>query len=251
MRPRVIPVLLLKDQGLYKTIKFKNPKYVGDPINALRIFCEKEVDEIIVLDIGASAEGTAPQLDFIRDLASECFMPLAYGGGVSSLELARAILRLGVEKVVVNTAAVKKPELISEIAAYAGSSAVVVSLDAKRNFFGGYELMIEGGRRSTGRDPVEFARLAEKLGTGEVLINSIDRDGTMNGYDTRLVESVAQAVDVPVIACGGAGSMADFRNGLSSGADAVAAGSMFVFHGKHRAVLITYPTPAEVECLTT
>lgn len=249
LRPRVIPVLLLKGRGLYKTVKFKDPRYVGDPLNTLRIFCEKEVDEVAVLDITATTEGRGPQLDVLRDIAGECFMPLAYGGGIRSVDDVRKLLNLGVEKFILNTVAQEKPELITEIAAYCGSSSVVVSIDAKKKLFGGYDVYTHAGRKSARTDPVTAAREAEKRGAGEILINSIDRDGTMEGYDLALVEQVSRAVDTPVIACGGAGKLDDLRSAIGAGVDAAAAGSLFVFQGRHRAVLISYPSPAEVDSL--
>jgi len=249
LRPRVIPVLLLKGRGVYKTVGFKDPKYVGDPINALRIFAEKEADEVMVLDISASHDGADPQFDLIRDLAGECFMPLSYGGGVRSVDQVRTILKLGVEKIVLNTTAHKDPELISRIAAYGGSSAVVVCIDAKRKLLGGYEGFVRGGREATGRDPVQLAREAARRGAGEIVINSIDRDGRQNGYDLDLVGQVAGSVDVPVVACGGAGTIDHIREVISRGAAAAAAGSMFVFQGRHRAVLISYPRPEQIDTL--
>lgn len=249
LRPRVIPVLLLKGRGVYKTVGFKDPKYVGDPINALRIFAEKEADEVMVLDISASHDGADPQFDLIRDLAGECFMPLSYGGGVRSVDQVRTILKLGVEKIVLNTTAHKDPELITRIAAYGGSSAVVVCIDAKRKLLGGYEGFVRGGREATGRDPVQLAREAARRGAGEIVINSIDRDGRQNGYDLDLVGQVAGSVDVPVVACGGAGTIDHIREVISRGAAAAAAGSMFVFQGRHRAVLISYLRPEQIDTL--
>ena len=249
LRPRIIPVLLLKGRGFYKTVRFKDPKYVGDPINTLRIFCEKEVDEVIVLDITATKDCRGPQLDVIRDIASECFMPLAYGGGVHSADDVRAILKLGVEKIVLNTVAVEDPSVITAIADLAGSSSVVVSIDAKKNFLEGYEAYTHGGTRKTGLDPVTLALKAEEHGAGEIMITSIERDGTMQGYDLTLIEEVAKAVRIPVIGCGGAGSVADLESVIHTNADAVAAGSLFVFQGRHRAVLISYPSPVEMDRL--
>ncbi len=248
MRPRVIPVLLLKDGGLYKTLRFKDPKYVGDPINTLRIFCEKEVDEVVVLDIAATAERRGPQIDVLRDLASECFMPLAYGGGIRSVEQVRQLMALGIEKVVLNTAAIEDPKLISRIADYTGSSSTLVSIDVRKKLLGGYEVYTNGGRNRTGLDPAEAARTAERHGAGEILVNAIDRDGTMEGYDIALVRNVTEAVSIPVIACGGAGKLSDLQAAIGNGrADAAAAGAMFVYQGRHRAVLISYPSPAEIE----
>lgn len=246
LRPRIIPVMLLKGRGFYKTKQFRAPVYVGDPINTFRIFCEKEVDEIVVLDIEATNTGRGPRLDVIEDIASECFMPMAYGGGVRTVEQARSILKLGVEKIVLNSVAVEEPELISRIADLAGSSSVVVSIDAKKKMFGGYEIYIRGGTKKARLDPVTLAKQAEQLGAGEILINSIDRDGTMEGYDLPLVEQVAKAVHIPVIACGGCRNLPDLENALEASASAAAAGSFFVFQGKHRAVLISYPSTEDL-----
>lgn len=250
LRPRVIPVLLLKGRGLYKTQQFGQPKYVGDPINTVRIFNEKEVDEICVLDIAASHEKRTPNLDIIREIASECFMPLSYGGGVRTLEHAKALFKCGVEKVVVNTLAYEEPEAVRRIAEYAGSSSVVASIDVRKRMFRGYEVCVLSGKVGTKKDPVQYAKEMASLGAGEIFLNSIDRDGMMQGYDLSLIESVSAAVDVPVIACGGAGGLSDFSSALECGASAVAAGSYFVFQGKHRAVLISYPSPDEIEHLS-
>jgi cyclase len=250
LRTRVIPCLLLLRGGLYKTVKFKDPKYVGDPINAVRIFNEKEVDEILVLDIGATTEGREPDYDLIRDIASECFMPLAYGGGVTSLDQMRRLQRLGVEKVAINSAAFRSPALVKAACDALGSSSVVAAIDVRKTLFGKYEVWIDGGRTNTKSDPVDYAVSLAELGVGEILVNSIDRDGTMLGYDIVLTKKVAERVDAPVIACGGAGSLehvADVaRNG---GVGAAAAGSLFVFHGRHRAVLINYPSQKQLETL--
>lgn len=243
LRIRVIPCLLLKDDGLVKTIKYKDPKYVGDPINAIKIFNDKEVDELMLLDITASVEGRGPNFEAIRDVASECFMPLAYGGGIRTLEDIRAILAAGVEKVVLNTAALENPRLIAEAAAEFGAQAIVASIDVKKKLFGGYEVMGSRATRKSGLDPVTYAKRVTELGAGEILLSAVDRDGTQQGYDLDLVKQVVDAVDVPVIAVGGAGTVEDFaRVCKTSGAAAVAAGSLFVFTGKHRAVLITYPS---------
>jgi imidazole glycerol-phosphate synthase subunit HisF len=247
LKTRVIPCLLLKGQGLVKTTRFRDPVYVGDPINAIKIFNDKEVDELIVLDISASREGRAPRFELIRDIASECFMPLAYGGGIRSLDEIRELFAIGVEKVVLNTAAIRDPALVEAAARAAGSQSIVVSIDAKRRLFGGYEVYGAGGTQGTGLRPVEFAARMEAAGAGEIFLTSIDRDGTAEGFDIELVRGVSDAVSVPVVACGGAGSVGHFRQAVLDGhASAVSAGSMFVFHGKHRAVLISYPTPAEL-----
>lgn len=246
MIPRVIPALTIADGGLVKTVRFRDPRYVGDPINAVRIFNEKQVDELVVLDIRASAEGRAPDEVAIAEIAGEAFMPVAYGGAVRDLATATRLIQLGVEKVVVNTAAVEDSELVAAIADRLGSSTLVVSIDAARRRDSEWEVVTRGGTVGTGRDVRRHAEEMARLGAGELLLTSVDRDGTMEGYDLDLVRSVTTAVEVPVVACGGAGSATDLvavvREG---GATAAAAGSMFVFHGRHRAVLITYP-PYEV-----
>ena len=196
LRVRVIPCLLLQGEGLVKTTKFRNPTYVGDPTNAIRIFNDKEVDELVFLDISASREGRGPALKTIRDFASECFMPVGYGGGIRSLADAREVLALGVEKIVVNSMALRRPELVSEIAREFGAQAVVVSIDAQKRLLGGYEVMGVGGTAGTGLKPAEHARHMVELGAGEILITSIDRDGTQSGYDLALVRAVADAVPV-------------------------------------------------------
>lgn len=246
LMPRVIPCLLLKDQGLVKTVKFKDPKYIGDPINAVKIFNDKEVDELLFLDIRASVECKSPPLKILEEIASECFMPLAYGGGVRSLDDVRQIFAVGVEKVCINSYAVENPEFIRQAAEMFGSQSIVVSIDVKRNLFGKYEVYTHGGSRHTKIDPVEHARRMEQMGAGELFVNSIDRDGTQQGYDIELIRKISSAVAVPVIASGGAGRLEHFVEAVNSGASAVAAGSMFVFHGKHRAVLISYPEQGEL-----
>jgi cyclase len=248
LQVRVFPCFLLQGEGLVKTIRFKAPTYVGDPINAIRIFNDKEVDELIILDITASREGRGPAFQAIRDFASECFMPVGYGGGVRSLQEARQVLSMGVEKIILNTMALRRPELVTEIAREFGSQSVVVSIDAKKKLLGGYEVFGAGGTEKTGLRPEVHAQRMVEMGAGEIFLNSIDRDGTQKGYDLSLVRSVARVVTVPLIACGGAGSLEHFAEAVTKGnSSAVAAGSMFVFHGKHRAVLITYPSRAEFD----
>lgn len=247
-RPRIIPVLLFKNNGLYKTLKFKNPKYLGDPINAIKIFNEKEVDEIIFLDIQASIENKEPDLDLLRDIASECFMPLCYGGGIRSTELIREILKVGVEKVSINSHAVRNPNLINDAVKIFGSSTIVVSIDVKKNLFGKGEVYINDGKENTRKNPQEWAIEIERRGAGEILINSIDKDGTLSGYDLNLIKSISSAVSIPVVASGGASSVDDFYKAYKeSQAAAAAAGAFFVFQGKHNAVLISYPSQAELE----
>lgn len=247
LKTRVIPCLLLKGSGLVKTQRFKEPKYVGDPINAIRIFNDKEVDELLLLDITASREGKGPAFDTIRDIASECFMPVAYGGGIRSMDDIRRILKAGIEKVVLNTAAIDNPQLVRQAADEFGSQAVVVSIDARRKLLGRYEVVARGATQGTGLHPVEQAQKMEQCGAGEIFLTAVDRDGTMEGYDLELLQRVASKVHVPVIAAGGAGKVQDFGDAVRHGASAVSAGAMFVFHGPHRAVLITYPGRAELE----
>jgi len=246
---RVIPCLLLRNQGLVKTVRFKDPKYVGDPINAIRIFNDKEVDELIFLDITATPEGRRPPFKMIAEIASECFMPVCYGGGVTDINDLRELFAIGIEKVAINSAAVADPGLIRRCADAFGSQSVVVAIDVKKSLFGRYEVYTESGRKSTGLDPLAHASRMQELGAGELLLTSIDRDGTMTGYDSALVKKVCCEVDIPVIACGGAGTLRDLGGAVENGASAVAAGSMFVFYGKHRAVLINYPAPEELQGL--
>ena len=246
IRPRVIPCLLLKNEGLVKTVKFKDPKYLGDPINIVRIFNDKEVDELIFLDILATVENRRPNFELLGKITSECFMPLGYGGGIRTLEDVKQLLAMGVEKIVLNTSAVENPSLIRVAADYAGSQAVVISMDVKKTLLGKYEVYTRGGKKGTGLDPVKFAVEMEKQGAGELFLNSIDRDGTMQGYDLELVRCVADSVTVPVVACGGAGNIQHLAEAIQAGASAAAAGSMFVFQGPLRGVLISYPAQAEL-----
>jgi cyclase len=218
--------------------------YVGDPINVLRILNQKEVDEVVVLDICASRRCRSPDLAFIEELTSECFMPLCYGGGVTSVEEMRRLFRAGVEKVAVNSAGCGNLGLFRAAAAEFGSQSVVASIDVGRRLWGGRQVFVAGGRRATGQDPVEYARAATAAGAGEILLGSIERDGTMSGYDLELIASVSSAVEVPVIAVGGASGLDDLKAALARGADACAAGSLFVFQGPNRAVLIRYPAVA-------
>ncbi len=246
----MIPCLLLQNRGLVKTVKFKDPKYLGDPINVVRIFNDKEVDELVFLDITATTEKRGPAFDLLRNIASECFMPLGYGGGITSIEDVRQLLTIGIEKIILNTSAVEKPTLVGTAADYAGSSSVVISIDVKRTTFGKYEVCTHSGKKATGLDPVKHAIQMEKLGAGEIFINSIDRDGTMQGYDLELIRRISGAVGIPVVACGGAGGIQHLREAIElGGASAAAAGSMFVFQGPLRAVLISYLSAQELKTL--
>ena len=244
---RLIPCLLLKGAGCVKTVRFRRLTYLGDPVNIVRIFNDREVDELVVLDIEATREGRSPRLAFLADLASECFMPLCYGGGVRSVEDAERLFALGVEKVAINTQAVLDPALVESAAHRFGSQSIVVSMDVKTDFFGRRRVVTHGGRRSHALDPVAHAREMERRGAGEVLLNSVDRDGVMQGYDLDLVAEVAAAIRVPVIACGGAGCLEDAVRAIRAGAAAAAGGSIFSFAGPHRAVLISYPDRRDID----
>jgi cyclase len=247
---RVIPCLLLKGQGLVKTVKFKDPKYLGDPINIVRIFNDKEVDEIVLLDITATPENRGPQFDRLKDIASEAFIPLAYGGGIRNMDDVRTLLSIGIEKLILNTSSFENPSLIRDAADHAGSQAVVISIDVKKNLLGKYEVFTRCGQKKTGIDPVKHAVEMESMGAGEIIINSIDRDGMMQGYDLDLIQKVANAVSVPVVACGGAGNLQHIADAIKVGhASAAAAGSIFVFQGPLRAVLISYPAPSDLKRL--
>lgn len=242
VRIRVIPSLLLRGDGLVKTVRFRDPVYVGDPINTVKLFNDKEVDEIVVLDITASRENRGPNLDKIREIASEAFMPMAYGGGITTMDEIAAIFFAGVEKVILNSVLQTDLSLVTEASRRFGAQSIVASIDAKKRFIGGYQIVTHGGSRKKGITPSEAAQRAVDAGAGEVLINSVERDGTGKGYDIGLISSVTSSVSVPVVACGGASSVDDFVHAVrDGGASAVAAGSMFVFHGVHRAVLVSFP----------
>lgn len=249
--PRIIPCLLVKDKGLVKTVNFKNPKYIGDPINAVRIFNEKEVDELIVLDVDATLEKREPDYKMIEYLAAECRMPLCYGGGITTGSQVQRIIRLGVEKVAISSAATENPDLVAEAAACVGNQSVVVVLDVKKNFPGGkYEVYTHNGSKNTGKCPADFALQVQKLGAGEIVINSIDHDGLMKGYDLALVEIIRKSITVPLTVLGGVGSLHDIGQLINKyGAIGAAAGSLFVFKGIYRAVLINYPNRAEKDAL--
>lgn len=250
LRPRIIPCLLVHKSGLVKTSGFKDPKYVGDPINAVKIFNEKEADELLVLDIDATAHGVEPNYRLISQLAAECRMPLCYGGGVRTVEQAKRIVGLGVEKVAISTVAIESPEVISAIAAEIGSQSVVVVVDVKRRGRHAYEVHTHNGSRGTGRDPIAVAIEAERRGAGEVVFSSIDNDGQMKGYDLELAQKVRAAVRVPLSVLGGAGSLGDMQKLIEAcGTVGAAAGSLFVFKGAYRAVLISYPPQIEKERL--
>ncbi len=245
-RPRIIPTLLIDDRDLIKTIQFGKRTYLGDPVNAVKIFNRKGIDELSILDIGATKNCREPDFELLRDIASEAFMPLSYGGGIKTVEQVHDLLAIGYEKVVINTGLIRNPELISQSAELFGSQSIVASIDAKING-DGYKCCIADGTEAVDKTPVELARKAETLGVGEIIINSIDNDGMMAGYDIELIKSVVEAVKVPVIAIGGAGGIKDLKNVLENGhAHAAAGGSMFVYYGKLKAVLITAPSEQEL-----
>lgn len=246
-RPRVIPCLLLKGKGLVKTVKFKEPRYIGDPINAVRIFNEKQADELIFLDITASIEERCVSVDLMKQIANEAYMPFAVGGGIGNAKQIRQLLSAGAEKVVINSSSVVNPSLIKKSANMFGSQSIVVSIDVAKNFWGKYEVFILSGTKGTKLDPVAHAKHMQELGAGEIFVNSIEKDGTMTGYDVEIIRKISDSVSIPVVASGGAGKLKDFKEALIKGnASAVAAGSLFVFHGPRKAVLINYPSQEEL-----
>ncbi len=246
LRSRIIPCLLVHNGGLVKTVGFKDPKYVGDPINAVKIFNEKEVDELMVLDIDASAHNREPDFRLIENLAAECRMPLCYGGGVKTESQAETIIGLGVEKVAMSSALIEQPALAREIADTIGKQSVVLVLDVKKGMLGKYGVVTHNAKRATKLDPVQIAARVAEYGVGEVVVNSVDNDGRMCGYDLKLARRMREAIDAPLTILGGAGSLEDVRNLVDEfKVIGAAAGSLFVFKGKYRAVLINYPKPEE------
>lgn len=247
---RIIPSLLLKDKGLVKGVNFSNYKYIGDPINAVRIFNDKQVDELFFFDISATQDNRTISFNLIEKLANECFMPFAVGGGINSIEKISKIIKLGVEKVSINTYAVEDPDFISKSAETFGSQAIVVSIDVIKGPNGRYSIVTHSGRIKKNVCPLDHAKLMEKKGAGELIITSIDNDGTQNGYDKKLMKMIADAVSIPVIAGGGAGDFNHFIElNKELNVSAATAGSIFVFHGKLNAVLISYPTKAQFRSL--
>ncbi len=245
-RPRIIPVLLIDDRDLVKTELFSHPRYLGDPINAVKIFNRKGIDELSILDISATKRHVEPDFELLKDIASEAFMPLSYGGGISSVSQAMELLAIGYEKIVINSALVKNPDLIESIVKLAGSQSVVASIDAKV-INGKYCCVVSDGQDMIDISPAKLAKQAEKLGVGEIFLNSVDNDGIMKGYDINLIKSVTSEVAIPVTACGGAGRISDIKNVLQEGgAHAAAGGSMFVYYGRLKAVLITAPSEKEL-----
>lgn len=246
-RPRIIPVLLLKNLALVKSVQFKNHKYIGDPINAVRIFNDLKADELVFLDIEASKENRLISLEFVKNVGEEANMPFAVGGGIKSLEDIKAIISAGAEKVVINTYAARNPDFIREAAEFFGSSTVVVCIDVKKKLFKGERTWILSGSSSTSFSPVEFAQLMEQKGAGELIVQSIEKDGSMNGYDIDLIKSISTSVNIPVVALGGAGTKEDLVEVYQKGyANGLAAGSLFVYQSKKRGVLINYPDKKEL-----
>ena len=248
LRTRIIPVLLLKNRGFYKGTNFKNHTYVGDPVNTVKIFNDKEVDELVILDIEASLKNKEIDYEYLQEVVSEAFMPIAYGGGITSVEQARKLFSLGIEKVVLNTNAFLNPSLIKELAETFGCQSVVVAVDIKKSIFGA-SVYIKSGKEKLNLSPLQACLLAEKQGAGEIMLNDIDKDGTRTGYNLEYVKSIAKNLSIPVIVCGGAKSIDDFVKAKQAGAHACAAGAMFVYHGPHRAVLISYPKYDELRKL--
>jgi cyclase len=246
--PRFIPILLLQEDGLVKTEQFKKPKYIGDPINAVKIFNEKQVDELVFIDIDASKNGDSPNYEFIQNIATECFMPLAYGGGIKTLEQAKKIIKIGVEKLVLNSVLFDDMELVKQISNLFGKQAVAASVDVKKNIWGKYCVYRHDTGKTENVDILEWCAMLEDAGVGEIILTSVDREGTQKGFDLELYKHIQGQVSVPIVAHGGASSMEDCSEVLNvESVHAIAAGSFFVFHGEHRAVLITYPKYADIK----
>lgn len=246
LTPRIIPCLLVHNKGLVKTVKFKDAKYVGDPINAVKIFNEKEADELMVLDIDATVENKEPDYKMIEHLATECRMPLCYGGGIKTVEQATIIFNLGVEKIALSSAAIENPQLVANIAKEVGNQSVVVIIDVKKKMFGGYDIYTHNGTKKTKLDLENLINKLQSLGVGEIVINSIDNDGVMNGYDLSLIEKIKPLINVPMTVLGGAGSLNDIKTLIKKfGIIGCAVGSLFVFKGKYKAVLINYPKASD------
>lgn len=251
LRTRVIPVLLLSEGGLYKTIRFKDPKYIGDPINAIKIFNEKEVDELVLFDISASEGNESPDFELIEKIATECFMPICYGGGIRTVEDASRLFRLGVEKISINTTGLENEQFIKELSDKFGKSSIVVTIDVSKDLLGRYNVFTKRGKKNTGKKVADFVKKVNELGAGEIIVNNIDRDGTMKGYDLDLLKSVSQISRAPIVACGGAGGYEDLKKAVTDGGvSAVAAGSIFVYWGKKKGILINYPERSVLETIS-
>jgi imidazole glycerol-phosphate synthase subunit HisF len=250
LRSRLIPTLLIEEGGLVKGSEFQKHKYVGDPINAVKLFNDKEVDELILFDISVTNKKSDPDYKMIQDIVSEAFMPIGYGGGVSSMTQVEKLFKIGIEKIVINSAAFHDPSLISQISKVIGSQSTVVSIDVRKSLFGKYEVFVNNGTKNTKISPIEYAQKMEKLGAGEIIVTSINKEGKGGGYDIGLLESVSSATSIPIVGSGGAGNLGDVLElNRNTSVAAAAAGSMFIFHGKHKAVLINYPEYGELERL--
>tara|TARA_B110000238_G_C16141421_1_gene446488 strand:+ start:1133 stop:1906 length:774 start_codon:yes stop_codon:yes gene_type:complete len=250
LRYRIIPTLLLHDKGLYKTVKYsvKKGKYIGDPVNSIKIFNDKGVDELLFLDIDASKEKTGPNFQIIKDIATEAFMPIGYGGGITKIEEIKTIFQIGIEKVILNTVLLDNMNLLTEASGKFGSQSIVAAVDIKKSFFGTYKVYDSSKGKNTNLDIIEYLHTLEKSGAGEIYISSVDNDGTFEGYDIDLMKDITKDIKVPVIINGGAKDINDFSRAIKEcGVSAVSAGSMFVFNGPHKAVLITYPEYVELE----
>jgi cyclase len=247
LRRRIIPALLMRDGGLVKTVKFSKERYIGDPINAVKIFNEKEVDELCLLDIGATIEGRPPAYSEINEIVSEAFMPIGYGGGIQTMDHIERLFKIGVEKVIMNTAAFENESLVKDAANLFGNQSIVISIDIKKEICGQYKVFTRSGKSKQKIDMISAVKKMQDLGAGEIILNNIDRDGTMQGYDLDPIDEVSKALEVPLVALGGAGSIDDFVAAVQHGAAAVSAGSMFVYQGVHKAVLISYITSDALE----
>ena len=240
-RNRLIPCLLLSHKSLFKTVRFSNPQYIGDPINTVKLFSNKEVDEIIVVDFTASVENRGPDIEYLKLITSECFMPLCYGGGITDIHQVEALFKIGIEKIAFNTSIVVNPDLVRDAVKNFGSQSFVASIDVKKNIFGKKEVYFKSGKQNSKISPLDMIKKVEELGVGEILLTSIDHEGMMQGYDYQLINSLANTISVPIIANGGAGSLGDCNEAIKNGASAAAAGSLFIYYGKKKAVLVNYP----------
>ncbi len=247
LRTRVIPVLLLRNKGLVKTTQFDKSRYIGDPINAVKLFNDKEVDELIFLDIDASKQQLKPDFEYIKSIASECFMPLGYGGGITTMEDISLLFSIGVEKVIINSSALNNLHLIKEAANTFGNQSIVVAVDVNKNLFGKYQIFSHAKIKHKQTDLLEYVKKAQDAGAGEIFINSVENDGMMQGYDLKLIQRLSKELTVPMVISGGAGKLHHLKEAVEAGASAVAAGSLFIYHGPHKAVLINYPGYQELK----
>jgi cyclase len=248
LQTRIIPCLLLKDNSLVKTVNFKKPAYIGDPVNTARIFNELEVDELVLLDISATNNNRKPDFKILAELANECFMPLAYGGGINNFDDAKKIFEIGIEKIIINSVAFTNPGLITELAEYFGNQSIVVSIDVKKNIFGKYQVYSNSGKKKQKVDPVAWAQELEQLGAGEILLTAIHQEGTWKGFDLNIIDKISNAVNIPVIANGGASSIEDIVKAVKKGyASAVSLGSMVVYQNKGMGVLVNFPDQSKIK----